>query len=92
MVNMTKKQRDLFKLLKQLETFSQKGEKLFNGHYFLDDEIDTLWGIIADEYDIDARLFTETDIADVLFEFGLGKITITQAHKQLKEISKEQNN
>jgi hypothetical protein len=67
-------------------------EEIFRSPYFLDPVLDKLWQIIENVYEIDPLDFDFGDKAvNVITDCAIKEISITEADKRLKEISKEQN-
>ncbi len=80
--------KELLKLSKSLTKKADDIEDLFGfccGD-FLDDDIDSIWGLIGESYGIDL----EDDAIEAIIKYSDGEMTLSKADKILKEIKKKQ--
>ena len=80
--------KDIFDLLKVLETKSENINNIFGCCDFLDNEISILWEVIEESYGIKNNTDESTEI---LYSFGCGEISKKQAQNKLKKIAIKQN-
>lgn len=77
--------KDLFDLLKLLETRKEEVSSIFCDTCFLDEEISVLWNILDDIYNITGM---DTDkSSDIYVKFGCGEISKKKAIKLLEAIN-----
>ncbi len=81
--------KELLKLARMLGKKSEAVNGVFEESIFLHNEIDFLWGLIEQAYNIDT--FTtydkKDDALDIISKVTYGEISITEADKKLKEFN-----
>lgn len=80
--------KDIFDLLKVLETKSENINNIFGCCDFLDNEISILWKIIEESYGIKN---SPDESSEILFSFGCGEISKKQAQNKLQKLGITQN-
>jgi hypothetical protein len=82
--------KELLKLARMLGKREEAIDSVFETSTFLHDEIDFVWGLIEQSYNIDPFLSYDKkdDALDTINKVTDGKISITEADRQLKEFNK----
>ncbi len=86
--------KELLKLARSLQEKKQMLERVTESRgSFLDKEIDKLWDLTAEAYGISFEVYLDGDKAlCIISDYCQGEIKISKAHRQLKAISKKQEN
>lgn len=76
--------KDIFDLLKLLETRKEEVSSVFCDSCFLDEEISAVWNILDEMYEITGM---DTDkSSDIYVKFGCGEISKKKAQSLLRKI------
>ncbi len=88
---MNKLGKRLLKLSRDITKELDKVEKVFGQNQFLEQELDTLWDMIAFSYGVNLKIYLGSDRAlNAIADYSRGEITLKEAEDKLFESYNEQ--
>lgn len=78
--------KDLLDLLKNIEQKSEELQKVFGVDEYFDEVIDIIWGLVANEYKVSKENEQSDDFGDIMYNFGVGKLSKKQAQSRLNKL------